>query len=467
MQSPVLQAAPSSAPTLSRVLRHPVTDVLVMVLILASVALLVVEEVYELPPDSPVAVVSDLITGLFVIELTLRFIAARKKRRFFRRYWTDILAVLPLFRPLRFFRLLRLFRLFRLFQLGLILDRRFTALRGVLRVNFPFLWIMLVITGLAVVGATVLAFSLERRASTSFDTLPHSFWWVTYSLIAGEPIGDMPNTVPGRFLLVGIMLGGSALFAAFTGIVSATMVDRLSVMKSAGEMDLDELEGHIVVCGWNAGAIPMLSELAADRALKDLPLVLVNELERLPSEAVNGLEADLVYHLHGDFAQLERLKQAGVDRASRAIVLADDCGLHNSVDRDARSVLTALTIERLNRKIHCVVELNHEANQAHLGVAGVEAVVTGSDLTGRALAAACRSSTTTIAIMDLLSLRTGSRLERRPGPRESMPFQDLMARVKAQENLLVIGIDRPGQGCTLNPPADLVVHPTDHVVVIL
>jgi voltage-gated potassium channel len=466
MPASVLQRPEGNGPSLVRLLRHPVTDAVVFVLIVVSVALIGIEEVRGLPPNSWVARAGDAITWFFVVELSLRFAAARKKSRFFRRYWPDILAVLPLLRPLRFFRALKLLRLFRLFQLGMILDRRFAALQGVLRVNVPFLWIILVVTLLAVVGGTVVAFSVEGRVGADFDTAEESFWWVTYSLIAGEPVGGMPRTVPGRALLVTLMLGGSAIFAGFTGLVSATMVDRLQTMSRVAEMDLDELEEQIVICGWNDGARPLLTELVQDRNLKNLPIVLVNELDHLPSEIWRDLQPDLVYHLQGDFAQLEMLRQAGIERASRAVVLADEGGPHSSVDRDARSVLTALTIERLNPDIYCVVELNHDANRAHLAVAGVEAVITGSDLTGRALAAACRDSAATQALMDLLSLQTGAQVEPRPGPKVGMTFEELVLQVKRTEGLLVIGVDRPGEGCVLNPPSDAWVSPADRVVVI-
>lgn len=45
---------------------------------------------------------------------------ARKKRRFWRNYWLDILAVMPMIRA---FRLLRLLRILRLLRAGILLNR--------------------------------------------------------------------------------------------------------------------------------------------------------------------------------------------------------------------------------------------------------------------------------------------------------------------------------------------------------
>ena len=67
--------------------------------------------------------VNDLITMTFVVELTLRFLAASSKKRFFAEFWLDILATLPLFRVFRAARALRLLRLGRLFRLFGVMSR--------------------------------------------------------------------------------------------------------------------------------------------------------------------------------------------------------------------------------------------------------------------------------------------------------------------------------------------------------
>ncbi len=470
--------------TLSGFLHHPVTDFTVMVLIVASVALLVVEETFELGPGHPLPLVSEAITAIFAVELTLRYIAARKKGRFFRRYWPDLLALLPLLRPLRIF---RMFRLFRLFHLGMLLDRRVSVLSGVLRVNFYLLWALLVLTAFLVVGSAVMAFLLEGQQGAEYSSLPKNLWWAAYSIIAGEPISTdgMPRTTAGRLLVAGMMLSGMTLFAIFTGVVSATMMARLQGGAKLAELDIDELEGHVLVCGWNTGTPPMLSEMAVDEELRGLALVLVNELERLPDLTRTRIRADLLYHVRGDFTQLEVLKRAGVEHASRAVVMADQVRGHASEDRDARSVLAALTIERLNPDVYCVVELMDADNQAHLEVAGVEAVIMRSELSGRALAAACRHPNLMEVMMNLLTLRRGETIHRVQGPEAPMRFDALMPLVKDEHNALLIGVERPRKGpaprpragevrsllnnkteMIVNPRPDLMVRPDDWLILI-
>ena len=442
-----------------------------MVLIAASVILLVMEEAMTLPATSVIPLLSDAITAVFAVELTLRFLVARKKGRFFRRYWPDILAVLPILRPLRIFRMFRLFRLFRLFQLGLLLDRRVTLLSG-LRINFYFVWVLVVLTAFLIIGSAVAAVVLEKGGSPQFADLQNTLWWAAYSIIAGEPVGPaMPQSFGGRALMVAMMLSGMTLFAIFTGVVSATMITRLQGDARVAEMDIEELEGHVLVCGWNTGTLPLLSEMAVDEELKGLPLVLVNELERLPDLSRTKVRSDLRYHVPGDFTQLEVLKRAGVERAARAVVLADQVRGHASADRDARSVLAALTIERLNPDIYCVVELMDADNHAHLGVAGVEAVIMRSELSGLALAAACRHPKLMEVMMNLLTLRRGETIHRVEGPTEPMRFDELLARVKREYGALLIGVERP-KDASLEPPTlrqvahtDMLVNPAHDLIV--
>jgi len=116
---------------LDRLLRHPVTDGVVMAAVLVSVVLLLVE--MQLPLDSPayrnVELAGYGFILFFVVELSLRWYVSPSTRRFFTEYWIDVLAVIPFFRParalrlLRFLRFLRALRLLRMYRFGLITQR--------------------------------------------------------------------------------------------------------------------------------------------------------------------------------------------------------------------------------------------------------------------------------------------------------------------------------------------------------
>lgn len=110
---------------LDRIMRHPATDAVVMVLILISVALFAVE-VYGIVNGATLALietVGHVITWFFVVELSLRWYIAPSTRRHFKEYWLDWLAVLPVLRPFRILRILRILRLLRLYRFGAMAQR--------------------------------------------------------------------------------------------------------------------------------------------------------------------------------------------------------------------------------------------------------------------------------------------------------------------------------------------------------
>ena len=100
-------------------------ELTLLVLIVISVVLTVLEVVVAASLRPGLMMAGDILTFVFAVELALRFWTARKKSRFFERYWIDILAVLPLVRPLRFLRALRILRLFRA---GMLFNRRVARL---------------------------------------------------------------------------------------------------------------------------------------------------------------------------------------------------------------------------------------------------------------------------------------------------------------------------------------------------
>ncbi|MBI4817786.1 MAG: ion transporter [Deltaproteobacteria bacterium] len=447
-----------------RVMANPAVDLAIAVLIVSSVVLLTIEQATDLPEEA-LSTVSDLesvITSLLALELLIRFWLARHKGRFFRRYWPDILAVAPIFRALRFLWILRLFRLFRL---GVVLSRRVGLFRDVLRVNVYEFWALGVAGVLLVIGASIASFTLEGATNPDFSTLTRSFWWSMHSVIAGEPVGASPATTGGKMLLVAVMIGGSTLFAAVTGVVSATMVNRLAGRKDMFDMDIEELESHIVICGWNAGVPALVGEISRDKRLSRVPLVLVSDTDNpLPQLKSTGARAELLYWMRGDHARMDVLRKAGVERAARAVVMTD-AHVSAVTDRDARTVLAALTIEKLNPKIHCTVELMDGANEGHLRVAGVEAIVMRNDLAGRVLAIACRDPSAASVLMDLATLTFGQTIVRRKGPLIPTAFGEIVIKTKAESGALAIAVER-GDKVEVNPRASSLVGPDDFLLVI-
>ena len=105
--------------------RKPAVDACVMVVILLSVVLILIEFYHGLDAQKLriVMLANDIITAIFIVELSLRWFAAPSSKAHWREYWIDWISVIPVFRPVRILRFLRALRLLRLFRFGFLAHR--------------------------------------------------------------------------------------------------------------------------------------------------------------------------------------------------------------------------------------------------------------------------------------------------------------------------------------------------------
>ena len=466
-----IPAAPSERKRrIDRFVHHPGTELGLVVLILASVALIVIAAIL---PDGhaakdPLNLASDVITGVFVIELGIRFWLAPRKRRFFARYAVDILAVAPLLRPLRFLRILMLLRIFRA---GALFNRRLLVFRGALRATLQELTLLGTATAaLMLMGAVVLHYA-EGRANTGLDGMGDILWFTVASTIGAEPIGAAPTTMWGRAATLALMVGGLTLFGLFIGTVSASMMARLSSTMESGAMELDELTEHTVVFGWNRAGPTVLQELFSGRTEK--AIVVVTETDVLhPEIPTEGVRGELLYQLKGDYTRIEVLEQANIRQAASVILLADELIQRSDQDRDARTVLAALTIEKIAPEIFTVAELTNRQNEALLRMAGVEEIVVAEEYGAVVMGAAERNRGLVAVVDEILTGRYGSsfckvEVGARSVGRTIGELHDALKR--EQSAILVAWIhceDGVEQEVTVNPPVDAEVTLGDRLVVL-
>ncbi|TVQ92971.1 MAG: hypothetical protein EA397_05640 [Deltaproteobacteria bacterium] len=382
---------------------HPLTEATVVVLILISVGLLVVELAFA--EDSAALMwlesINYLITAIFVVELSLRYWVAKSKRRFFKTYWIDIIALLPVVRPLR---MLRVLRLLRLWHAGRLLNRRLRAFGGVFSAAVTELTTLITISAVVVLSSAAV---LHLGDPDTFDTIDESLWFALLSLIAGEPIGIEPESQLGRWGTLILMLAGMVIMAMFIGTVAAGMGAKLAKRMEGPDMALDELEDHVVVCGWNGSAPTVLNELFALGTPKSRNVVVITE-GPIPSDfPTEELPLDRLFHVVGDWTRLEMLESVGIRAASACILLRDVQSPRSDQDRDARTVLAALTIEMANPQIYTVAELHSSQSERMLKMRGVEEVVVGELYAGMILGSASRNPGLVAMLQNVLDMRQG------------------------------------------------------------
>lgn len=391
-----------------RLLRHPVAEIGLIVLILCSVLLLLLERFVSAEVEPWVVGVGEGLIWLFRVELAVRILTSSRPARTTRRYLLDLIAVAPLPEALRGLRVLRALRLLRA---GAIIARSLRW-RDTTRVTISQIANLSAVSLILVVVAAALLPDTDPELLGSYD---EALWYSLLSLVAGEPIGADPTSDGGRLVTLMLMVGGLTVFGVFIGTVSGSVAASLGAGLGLEDAEMDELRGHVIVLGWNRSAPVLLSELLRARELVGRDIVLVTEGPRPPSMIAEGMEAARLHHLEGDWTSLTVLKQAGVEQASHAIILTDETITRSDHDRDARTVLAALLIERTaggpdRNVIHTVAEVTSTDVTPILKQAGVEAIVRGDWYAGVIMGSAARNPRIVPILDELLSTRHGSAL---------------------------------------------------------
>lgn len=454
-------------PQLERWITHPRTEIGLVILILGSVGVAIAEVVTW--PDSPTGLdwLDRGLTGLFWVELGIRFGVTRRKRRFFQVYWLDLIAVLPWGGGLR---LLRLLRVLRLLRAGSLLNRRW-AYRGSTFTRRISLQISLVtVVLLVLLGGALTLYQIEGQEET-FRSLSETLWWSIFTLVASEPIGAEAETPVGRLVTLVIMVSGLTLFAGLTGIVSAVMVERLRAVVEGTGVNLEDLQDHVVICGWNRGGHLVVVELRSDPGLHRRGIVIVAEFTEIPERELQRVDRSQIRFYTGDYTTIDVLDTIGIKRATQAILLADATRPRSDQDRDARTVLAALTIEKLNPQIHTCAQLLDRKNDVQLRVAGVEDVVVGDELTSHLIATSARNRGLTDVLTELLTVQIGNQFYKIPLPSDwvGITFAEASQRVKQAYDGILLALERRQGGeriSLVNPAANTLLMGGDYLILI-
>lgn len=311
---------------------------------------------------------------------------------------------------------------------------------------------LLAVVLVLVFGSGILISLLEPDLSFA-----DGIWWsiVTMTTVG---YGDIaPHSQAGRVVAAVIMFCGIGLLGTLSASFAALLISRK--MKENKGMLPSSATGHVIICSWNERAKAILKELRADAQTADSPVVLVAEIEEKPVDDPN------LFFIRGA-ADEEVLRKANLPEAKTVIVLGDDQA--DPAARDAKTVLTVLTIESINRDVYTVVELMSKANEQHCRWANANEIIVSSELSSHLLASAALNHGISGIVADLLSRQRGHELHSMPAPAElaGKTYLEVLVAMKTSRNATVIGVMQRGGGFVSNPAADYRVAENDLLAVI-
>ncbi len=226
----------------------------------------------------------------------------------------------------------------------------------------------------------VVIFMFERDANENISSFFDVIWYALVT-ITTVGYGDIsPSTVPGRIAGIFLLLFGVISFAAISGKVASVLFDR-QLKKDRGLVNLKNISGHFIICGWKHGFDKIVAGIIASNP--DLPKEKIVIINTASSEQMDIIKANPIFnginYVSGDYIDEYVLIRANIKTADRILVLADYSQNYSPLEMDSRTVLATLTIVNLNPKIYRVVELMDPSFERHLQAAHCDEIILTSD----------------------------------------------------------------------------------------
>jgi voltage-gated potassium channel len=218
-------------------------DVVLIVLILASVAVVMLDSVESLQArfGASLRILEWMFTLLFTVEYLLRLLCVNRPAHYARSFFgvIDLLAVLPTYlavlvpglHALIDVRVLRLLRMFRIFKLTAFVAE-YQSMAGALAASWRKILVFLsAVLFIIIIFGTVMY--VVEGPDHGFTSIPTAIYWaITTMTTVG--FGDItPKTGLGRFIASLMMLVGWGTLAVPTGIVTAEMAMRRRSARAA------------------------------------------------------------------------------------------------------------------------------------------------------------------------------------------------------------------------------------------
>jgi voltage-gated potassium channel len=247
-----------------------------------------------------------------------------------------------------------------------------------------------------------------------------------------RPLGPGGQTVTVVLIVLGL---GVVLYTV--GLITQQVIEgefRALFGRRRMERDIEEMQGHVIVCGFGRMGRMVCRELAA----KPVPFVVLERDEA----GVRRAEDDRYAAILGDATEEDILRKAGIMRASALIT---------AVPSDAENVFIALTVRALRPELACVARAETESGVERLRQAGATRVVSAYAIGGHRMAQAILRP----SVLDFVDLATHHRslelqIEEIPINRAgSRPLGE--SEVRDNLDVMVIAVRKAGGELRFNP----------------
>ena len=301
---------------------------------------------------------------------------------------------------------------------------------------------------------------VEHTRNPDLSTVPKGYLWLVRTLIEGDTAYTI-KTAPGYALFYLVQVAGISLVAFVSGAIASKLVT--TVMTKGKGMGSTTATEHVVICGWSGKGAEIIRELRAREVEDPRRIVVLCNLENDPTKD------DDVEFIRGDPSDDDDLHRAGIDRASMAIVLADETTPSaTDAERDARTLFTVLAVETINADAYSCVEVIRSENRRHFANTHANELVISSEITGALLAGSARNPGLSRVVTNLVTHPEDQEFYRIdvPGDLVGATVAQALIALKESRDALLVGIVEGIDSYVLNPPHDRRLAAAEKLLVI-
>jgi len=206
--------------------------------------------------------------------------------------------------------------------------------------------------------AAVIMLILEATETKSGINSFFQSLWFSIVTVTTVGYGDLsPVTAIGKLAAIAIMFIGIFYVAVLTGNITSWLVER-NRKQTLGLVPVKEVGSPIMICGWKKGMGELVKDILTLHNRESNQLVLVNDAD---AHEVNELRQDPIlrdfHYFSGDYTNAEVLINAGINKAEKALILANELSGKTPDEIDFKSVLATIAIKRIYPHIYTIVEI--------------------------------------------------------------------------------------------------------------
>ncbi|WP_228061344.1 potassium channel family protein [[Phormidium] sp. LEGE 05292] len=289
-------------------------------------------------------------------------------------------------------------------------------------------------------------------------SITDALWWSIVTLTT-VGYGDItPTTFGGRLIAIVNMFCSIGILATFSATIASILVDRK--IKEDRGMTNYKFKNHIILCEWNYRAKLILNELRSDNQTKTVPIILIANIDSKP------VDDKYLYFIQGQVSD-ETLHRANLTEAKTVIILGDD-SLDN-LARDAKVILSTLTVESINRNAYTIVELVDPGYIQTCKRANADEIIVSSELSSMLIYQATINHGITQVFSEIFSPEDGNQIYKIPLPKEQigLTFLEVFIYMKQHHQTTVIAVQKDNEGEVIaNPPTHYILRENDYLIVI-